>query len=125
MAKDPAFLFYSSDFLVGTFLMSFEDRGKYITILLYMHQNGRINLKTIHNLVGELSDDLSGKFKIDTKGMWYNVRLEKEMSKRDRFVNSCRENGKLGGRPAKENEEEASLEIPFDVDNPEEVAKEK
>ena len=28
--KDPAFLFYSSDFLSGTMLMSDEDVGKYI-----------------------------------------------------------------------------------------------
>ena len=33
MSKDPAFLFYSSDFLTGTLLMSMEQKGKFITLL--------------------------------------------------------------------------------------------
>jgi hypothetical protein len=52
MAKDPAFLFYSSDFIVGTQTMNWEDRGKYITILALMHQQGRMDDETIRFLVG-------------------------------------------------------------------------
>ena len=31
--KDPAFLFYSNDFLSGTYLMNDEQVGKYIEII--------------------------------------------------------------------------------------------
>lgn len=101
MAKDPAFLFYSSDFLTGTMIMPFEDRGKYITILSYMHQNGRLSEETIRLLVGNVSDMLRLKFSIDKKGFWFNERLEIEIEKRRNFIESRYENGKKGGRPPK------------------------
>jgi len=101
MAKDPAFLFYSSDFLTGTLIMPFEDRGKYITILAYMHQNGRLKEETIRLLVGSISDNLKSKFGIDDNGNWFNSRLEEEVSKRSNFVESRINNGKKGGRPPK------------------------
>lgn len=101
MAKDPAFLFYSSDFLVGTITMDFEDRGKYITILCYMHQNGRVKEETIRLLVGFVSDNLKSKFGIDEDGLWYNNRLEAETEKRSRFIQSRLLNGQKGGRPPK------------------------
>lgn len=103
MAKDPAFLFYSQDFIVGTNTMNFEDRGKYITILAQMHQQGRLDEETISFLVGSVSVKLKSKFQIDKNGLWYNERLEEEMGKRAAFVDSRRENGKKGGRPKKPN----------------------
>jgi len=36
MAKDPAVLLYTQDFLVGTITMTNEQRGKYITDDLVM-----------------------------------------------------------------------------------------
>jgi hypothetical protein len=110
MGKDPAFLFYTSDFLLGTYIMSFEDRGKYITLLSFMHHNGRLNEDTIQLLVGNVSDDLKAKFKIDENGLWYNERLEEEMLKRNRFVGSRHSNGKLGGR--REAKTEGTITIP-------------
>lgn len=99
--KDPAFLFYSQDFLVGTMTMSFDDKGKYITIMSLMHQQGRMTEETIRLLVGSVSDILKSKFKIDENGLWYNERLEIEIDKRRLFVETRRENGQLGGRPKK------------------------
>jgi len=104
--KDPAFLFYSSDFLTGTMIMPFEDRGKYITILSYMHQNGRLSEETIRLLVGNVSDMLRLKFSIDKKGFWFNERLEIEIEKRRNFIESRHENGKKGGRPPKTDKKE-------------------
>jgi len=101
MSKDPAFLFYSQDFIVGVQTMSFEDRGKYITILAQMHQQGRMDEETIRFLVGSVSEKLKSKFKVDENGLWYNERLEKEIKQRTQFVESRRNNGKLGGRPKK------------------------
>ena len=43
MAKDPAVLFYTSDFLTGTILMNYEQKGKYITLLCIQHQHGIID----------------------------------------------------------------------------------
>ena len=111
MGKDPAFLFYTSDFLTGTLVMSYEDKGKYITLLSYMHQHGRMSKESVQKLIGEVSDNLKLKFKVDKHGLWYNERLEEEIGKRRRFVNTCRTNGKLGGRP-KEKKDETELALP-------------
>lgn len=97
--KDPAFLFYSSDFITGVSTMSFEDRGKYITILALMQQKGRMSEETIRFVVGSPSVMLKSKFKQDESGMWYNERLEQEIENRRAFVESRQNNGKLGGRP--------------------------
>lgn len=99
--KDPAFLFYSQDFLAGTLIMPFEDRGKYITLLCFQHQNGRMKEETISLLVGLFSDTLRLKFKRDDNGLFYNERLETEMGKRSNFIESRVNNGKKGGRPKK------------------------
>ena len=42
MAKDPAFLFYPSDFLTGTMFMTDEQVGKYIRLLCAQHQKGHL-----------------------------------------------------------------------------------
>lgn len=99
MAKDPAFLFYSSDFLTGVLTMDFEDRGKYVTLLCLMHQQGRMNEETIRFIVGSFSDKLKSKFEVDEHGLFYSKRLEVEIEKRNNFTASRRANGSKGGRP--------------------------
>lgn len=100
--KDPAFLFYSQDFFTGVATLTWEDRGKYITLLCLMHQQGRMSEETIRFLVGTVSDNLRSKFSIDEGGLWYNKRLELEATKRNAFTESRRNNGSLGGRPKSE-----------------------
>jgi hypothetical protein len=102
--KDPAFLFYSQDFYTGVSTLNWEDRGKYITILCLMHQKGRMTEETICFLVGSVSVSLKEKFSIDENGFWFNDRLEKEAQKREKFVESRRNNGFKGGRRKKEEE---------------------
>jgi uncharacterized protein YdaU (DUF1376 family) len=97
--KDPAILFYTSDFLTGTMTMTFEERGKFIYLLSTMHQHGRLSEETIRLLVGSISDNLKKKFRIDENGLWYNERLELESTKRAKFTESRRNNGNKGGRP--------------------------
>lgn len=99
MAKDPAFLFYSQDFFTGVATLNWEDRGKFISILCLMHQQGRMTEETIRFLVGSVSDNLKRKFSIDEKGLWFNERLEFETAKRNAFTESRRNNGGKGGRP--------------------------
>jgi len=43
MGKDPAFLFYSSDFTIGTQFMTDEQVGKYIRLLCAQHQTGHLD----------------------------------------------------------------------------------
>ncbi len=101
MAKDPAFLFYSQDFYTGVATLNWEERGKFISILCLMHQQGRMKEETIRFLVGSVSDNLKSKFGIDDKGFWFNKRLEEEADKRNKFTESRRNNGSSGGRPKK------------------------
>lgn len=109
MAKDPAFLFYSQDFYTGVATLNWEDRGKYISLLCLMHQQGRMNEETIRFLVGSISDNLKSKFNIDENGLWYNKRLELEAEKRSKYTESRRNIGVLGGRPKKTSKKEENL----------------
>ena len=72
--KDPAFLFYSQDWIVGCQTLTFEERGQYITIISQMHQQGRMKEETIRFLVGSVSDNLKSKFGIDENGFWFNLK---------------------------------------------------
>ena len=99
MAKDPAFLFYSSDFLSGVTDLTMEERGQYITLLCLQHQKGNLSEKTIRLTVGSVSVDVLSKFQIDESGNYFNERLLIEVEKRANFIESRINNGKLGGRP--------------------------
>ena len=96
--KDPAFLFYSSDFLTGTLLMSYEEIGKYIKLLCLQHQIGHINSDDFNEICGASRRILS-KFKQDSDGNYYNERLDLEIEKRVKHRDKQRENGTKGGRP--------------------------
>ncbi len=107
--KDPAYLFYSSDFLTGCASLTMEERGQYITLLCLEHQLGRLNEKTIRLSVGSVSVDVLEKFKQDENGLLYNERLEIEIEKRSNFINTRRNNGLKGGRPKMENNKPIGL----------------
>ena len=51
MAKDPAVLFYTSDFLSGTITMNYEQKGKYITLLCIQHNQGYLLEEDINNIL--------------------------------------------------------------------------
>ena len=99
MAKDPAFLFYSSDFLNGVADLTMEERGQFITLLCLQHQKGRLTDKTIRLCLGSVSVDVLSKFTKDKQGNFYNERLSEEIEKRIQFTESRRNNGSKGGRP--------------------------
>jgi uncharacterized protein YdaU (DUF1376 family) len=99
MAKDPAFLFYSQDWIVGCQTLSMAERGQYITLLAMMHQQGPMDEETIRLLVGSVSVRLMSKFYQNDDGNYYQERLEKEVNARKKFVETRRENGAKGGRP--------------------------
>lgn len=78
--KDPAFLFYSSDFLSGVQDLTMEERGQYITLLCLQHQKGHLTAKLI-GLVG-VAPDVLAKFQHDESGLYFNKRLDIEIEKR-------------------------------------------
>ena len=94
MSKDPAFLFYSSDFLTGTLLMSMEQKGKFITLLCIQHQKGHMSERDMLQICGTYDEDIFDKFQKDSDGKFFNVRLEQEVDKRKSYSESRRNNRK-------------------------------
>ena len=90
--KDPAFLFYSNDFLTGTMLMTDEQIGQYIKLLCLQHQKGHLKEKDMLNICKQYDEDIFSKFKIDEEGNYYNKRLEEEALKRHKYTESRRRN---------------------------------
>ena len=62
MSKDPAVLFYTSDFLTGTTLMSNEQVGKYIRLLCIQHQKGVLSEKDMLKICDSYDEDIFDKF---------------------------------------------------------------
>jgi uncharacterized protein YdaU (DUF1376 family) len=98
MAKDPAFLFYSSDFMMGTALMSESEVGQYIRILCHMHQSGHLSLEDMKNICSNISPKVVAKFRADDNGLYYNERLDAEVLKRKNYSES-RRNNRLKNKP--------------------------
>lgn len=92
--KDPAFLFYSSDFLSGTMLMTDEEIGQYIKLLCLQHQKGHLKEKDMLNICKTYNEDIFSKFIKDADGNYYNERLEYEANKRKAYSESRRNNRK-------------------------------
>ena len=65
--KDPAFLFYSSDFLSGTMLMTDDEVGKYIRLLCLQHQKGHLKEKDLLSICKQKNEDIFSKFIKDEK----------------------------------------------------------
>ena len=99
MAKDPAVLFYTADFLVGTYSFTMQERGEYITLLCLQHQQGHLSEDTVRSIASSAA--VIDKFLRDPHGRYYNERLDIEKIKRKNFIRSKVENGKKGGRPQK------------------------
>jgi hypothetical protein len=94
MSKDPAFLFYSSDFLTGTMFMDNEQVGKFIRLMCAQHQKGRLTEKDMLKICGTHDEDIFEKFALDGAGLYYNERLEQEVEKRKAYSESRRNNRK-------------------------------
>lgn len=90
MAKDPAFLFYSSDFISGTLTMSYEQLGRYIRMLCLQHQKGILSERDM-KVLAEGDEELISKFVKCNEG-YYNERLRNETIKRNAYSESRRKN---------------------------------
>jgi hypothetical protein len=103
MAKDPAVLFYTSDFLSGTFTMDNEQVGKYIRLLCLQHQKGKLSEKDMLSICKAYDVEIWDKFKVED-GLYYNERMYNETIRRQKFSESRRNNAKS---PKKESTSEA------------------
>lgn len=101
--KDPAVLFYTKDWLVDTMGMTYEEKGIYIDLLCLQHQNGHLPKRQVEGIPEAVKE----KFKEDEEGLFYNPRMDREKQKRAAYAVSRSQNGKKGGRPKKEDSEEA------------------
>ncbi len=94
MAKDPAVLFYTQDFLVGTITMTNEQRGKYITLLCLQHQKQKLTLKDLKMYLTDEDIEVAEKFPLQSDGFYYNLRMYEESVKRKNYTESRRNNRK-------------------------------
>ena len=93
MGKDPAVLFYTSDFISGTLTMSNEQRGKYIILLCLQHQQGGLSKEDMLNICKTYDEKVYSKF-IEINGCFYNERMKFEAEKRKKYSESRSTNRK-------------------------------
>ncbi len=93
MAKDPAVLFYTSDFLSGTMLMSDEQVGQYIRLLCLQHQKGFLYEKDMIKICGGYDEDIFSKFEKEGD-IFFNKRMKDESDKRKKYSESRSKNRK-------------------------------
>jgi uncharacterized protein YdaU (DUF1376 family) len=84
-------LFYTSDFLTGTGLLSDEQVGKYIRLLCYQHQKGILTERDMMNVCKTYDEDIWSKF-VKTEEGYYNQRMKEEADKRRNYSESRRQN---------------------------------
>ncbi|MDD4495039.1 MAG: DUF1376 domain-containing protein [Eubacteriales bacterium] len=102
MAKDPAFLFYSTDFYEGTRTMLPEERACYVDLMIYQHQRGPIpnDLQRVLLYCNGISEatlkaTLQAKFKLTDKG-WLNIKLQEVIEQRQEYSEKQSINGTIG-----------------------------
>ncbi len=94
MAKDPAFLFYYQDFLVGTDYMTNEQIGAYIKCLCHQAHRGQISKEHMLDIckTSDIQNAIIDKFETDGNGFLFNQRLKDVVEKRKLFTESRRQN---------------------------------
>jgi hypothetical protein len=92
MSRDPAFLFYSSDFLTGTLTMTHEQVGKYVRLLCMQHQQGRLSDSDMKYICKRHDEKIYAKFIKGEDNYYRNDRLKLEMERRIKYSESRRKN---------------------------------
>jgi hypothetical protein len=92
MGKDPALLFYTGDFLVGTMTMTDAQRGKYILLLCMQHQQGFLTEEDMKEHLEDTDIKVFNKFEKSADGKYFNIRLKEEAERRKSYSESRRNN---------------------------------
>lgn len=111
--KDPAFLFYYQDFLVGTEFMTHEERGIYITMICHLADKGFLSREHMHSICKgcAFSSLLISKFTVDENGNYFNKRLRAEMEKRRLYTESRRKNAKAYAQHMENENENENINV--------------
>jgi len=91
MSKDPAVLFYTSDFLADTFMMNNEQVGKYIRLLCLQHQKSFLTEKDMLKICETYDEDIWVKF-TKTGDSFCNEAWHEVIEKRKKYSESRRKN---------------------------------
>lgn len=91
MAKDPAVLLYTSDFLSSTITMTNEEVGMFIRLLCLQHQKGKLSEKDMQSICSGYVQDVYEKFEL-IDGFYINQRMYEEAEKRSKYTESRRNN---------------------------------
>lgn len=95
--KDPALLWYFSDWFSGTATLTRHHKGAYMDLLSVQFNQGKLTLDEIKTVLG--SDfgstwpTLQKKFKFEDN-LYFNERLQQEKDKRANYTESRRKNAK-------------------------------
>jgi len=95
MSKDPAILFYTSDFITGTLTMTNDQKGKYITLLCLQHQQGYLTGEDMLNICQSYDKKIYSKFNENGDGLYYNERMKIESERRRKYSESRSQNRKI------------------------------
>lgn len=95
--KDPAILFYTSDFIADTFCLSLEQTGKLALLMAHRHWKGqRLTYNEILKICRDEEPDpeIFSRYKKDSNGYYYNPEIEKAIEKRKQYSESRSRNRK-------------------------------
>jgi hypothetical protein len=113
--KDPAILFYTSDFITGTLTMTDEQVGKYIRLLCLQHQKGRLTEKDMLFICKSYDEDIFCKFIQNGDKKYFNERLESEIKRRLKYSES-RSNNRKGSQKKEEKNSDISLSYDYHME---------
>lgn len=99
MSKDPAVLWYTSDFLVGVADMDDAQVGRYARMLALQHQKGGFTYEKLVMFAGGEDEDILKKFIKYPDGLYYNKRMRDETERRKKYVDNRKKN--LSGKKSK------------------------
>lgn len=103
--NDPAFLFYSKDWIQGTAQMTNEEKGIYIDLLAHQHQDNGLPISTLRlsklsnlpeNEFLKIWDYLKYKF-VEMDGKLFNLKLVEVMTGRSQYTEMRTIIGTFGG----------------------------
>ena len=83
--KDPSFLFYSQDWITGTYGMTQSQKGCYVDLIALQHQGVLITYDVVKKTCENKRKDIDvvlTKFVKGKDGLYYNEKLKKVMEER-------------------------------------------
>jgi hypothetical protein len=79
--SDPGFNFFADNFMGATYLWTDAEVGQYMRALCLQKLNGHLSFDDLNTVV-KGNQKILNKFCKDEKGLYFNVRLQKEIEKR-------------------------------------------